>query len=231
MTQAVTSIKPSGHAELARLNNTLSAESSPGDEVQAAPSSDELKKAFEAFNAMSEQLSKSYQVLESRVSTLTDELDTVSAKRLDELAEKEQLASRLESLLNVLPGGVIVLDKRGVITQANPAAYDMLGEPLEGELWRDVIKRSFRPREDDGHEVSTQDGRRYSIATRSLAEDGQIILLTDNTETRQLQDELSRHERLSALGKMVFCLGPSDSHATVGGNALCRAFDWRPAFL
>src|SRR5690606_41075860 len=75
-----------------------------------------------------------------------------------------------------------------------------------GELWRDVIARSFAPRQDDGHEVSLHDGRRISITTRNLGVDGQIILLTDQTETRSLQGELSRHERLSALGKMMSAL-------------------------
>ncbi|WP_439134324.1 sensor histidine kinase [Pseudomaricurvus sp.] len=167
---------------------------------------EDLRAAFEMFNQMSQQLSDSYQHLETRVADLTAELNTVSAKRMEELAEKENIAERLESLLNVLPGGVIVLDSRGLITEANPAAKEMLGEPLEGLRWLDVIRRSFSPQDDDGHEVSTKDGRRVSLATRSLAEDGQIILLTDHTETRRLQSELSRHERLSALGRMVSAL-------------------------
>jgi len=100
----------------------------------------------------------------------------------------------------------VVLDAKGRVTECNPAAREMLGEPLEGEQWRDVNARCFAPRRDDGHEVSTRDGRRISIATRSLQKDGQIILLTDQTETRRLQGELSRHERLSALGKMVSAL-------------------------
>jgi two-component system sensor histidine kinase FlrB len=174
------------------------------------PKGDDLRRAFQLFNEMSEQLSESYSLLEDRVTELTQELNTVSAKRLEELAEKERLASRLENLLTVLPGGVVVLDARGRVTECNPAAVEMLGEPLEGMLWRDVIVRSFAPRSDDGHEVSTKAGRRISIATRSLEseghQDGQIILLTDQTETRRLQAELSRHERLSALGKMVSAL-------------------------
>ncbi|TQV84159.1 PAS domain-containing protein [Exilibacterium tricleocarpae] len=170
------------------------------------PDSKQLSSAFQLFNEMSQQLAASYHLLEDRVAELTQELNTVAEQRLDELAEKERLAHRLESLLNVLPGGVIVIDAKGYITEANPAAYEMLGEPLEGLLWRDVISRCFAPRSDDGHEVSTRAGRRISIATRSLHRDGQIILLTDQTETRQLQAELSRHERLSALGKMVSAL-------------------------
>ena len=83
----------------------------------------------------------------------------------------------------------------------------MLGEPLLGELWRQVIARSFAPREDDGHEISLRDGRRLSISTRSLdAEPGQLVLLNDLTETRHLQAQLARHERLSTLGRMVASL-------------------------
>jgi two-component system, sensor histidine kinase FlrB len=93
------------------------------------------------------------------------------------------------------------------VREANPAACDLLGLPLEGELWRHVITRCFAPREDDGHEISLKDGRRLSIATRSLdAEPGQLVLLNDLTETRHLQDQLARHERLSSLGRMVASL-------------------------
>lgn len=148
-----------------------------------------------------------YSLLEARVSELKGELALVSAQRMAELAEKERLANRLQNLLDLLPGGVIVIDDRGRVREANPAACELLGLPLEGELWRHVIARCFAPREDDGHEVSLKDGRRLSIATRSLdAEPGQLVLLNDLTETRRLQDQLARHERLSSLGRMVASL-------------------------
>ena len=156
-----------------------------------------------SFQQMPQQLADSYRFLENRLAELNDELHSLGDQRLQELAEKEKLANRLESLLNFLPGGVVVLDSSGCISESNPAARDLLGEPLVGELWRDVIQRAFSPRQDDGHEVSLKDGRRISIQTRNLGADGQIILLTDQTETRRLQGELSRHERLSALGKMM----------------------------
>lgn len=164
------------------------------------------KTAFTSLDQLSDQLADSYYLLENRVAELNEELSSLSDRRLQELAEKEKLANRLESLLNFLPGGVVVLDSSGRVSECNPAALDLLGEPLQGELWREVIKRSFAPRQDDGHEVSLHDGRRISIQTRNLGEDGQIILLTDQTETRRLQSELSRHERLSALGKMMGAL-------------------------
>ncbi|UVL25825.1 sensor histidine kinase [Pseudomonas donghuensis] len=166
-----------------------------------------LEQAFALFDQVSSQLSESYNLLEARVTELKGELAVVSAQRMAELAEKERLANRLQNLLDLLPGGVIVIDGLGRVREANPAACDLLGEPLVGELWRQVIARSFAPREDDGHEVSLRDGRRLSIATRSLdAEPGQLVLLNDLTETRRLQDQLSRHERLSSLGRMVASL-------------------------
>lgn len=166
-----------------------------------------LEKTFAMFSQMSSQLSESYNVLEARVTELKGQLALVSAQRMQELAEKERLAQRLQSLLDLLPGGVIVLDGQGVVREANPVACSLLGRPLVGMLWREVIARNFAPRKDDGHEISLKDGRRVSIATRSLdGEPGQLVLLADLTETRRLQDELARHERLSSLGRMVASL-------------------------
>ena len=166
-----------------------------------------LDQAFALFNQMSTQLNQSYSMLEARVSELKGQLALVSAQRMQELAEKERLANRLQSLLDLLPGGVIVIDGQGVVREANPAARGLLGQPLVGMLWRQVIARCFAPRKDDGHEISLRDGRRLSIATRSLnGEPGQLVLLNDLTETRRLQDQLARHERLSALGRMVASL-------------------------
>ena len=166
-----------------------------------------LEQAFQLFNQMSSQLTDSYSLLEARVTELKGELAVVSAQRMQELAEKERLANRLQNLLDLLPGGVIVIDGHGLVREANPAAIDLLGSPLEGELWRHVIARCFAPREDDGHEISLKNGRRLSISTRSLdAEPGQLVLLNDLTETRHLQYQLARHERLSSLGRMVASL-------------------------
>lgn len=159
------------------------------------------------FSRMSDRLGESQQLLHARVAELRDQLAETAAQRLQEFDEKERLANRLQSLLNLLPGGVIVIDGQGVVREANPVALELLGAPLEGSLWREVISRSFSPRRDDGHEISLRDGRRVSIATRSLnGEPGQLVLLTDLTETRRLQEQLARHERLSALGRMVASL-------------------------
>lgn len=163
--------------------------------------------ALELFNRMSRQITDSYRTLESRVNQLSGELTQESQQRQRELEEKEQLADRLSTLLNALPAGVVVLDSQGAVTQTNPAAIALLGEPLDGARWIDVIQRCFAPRRDDGHEVSLKDGRRVSIEIRTMEnQPGQLILLTDLTETRHLQAQLAHAQRLSAMGKMVASL-------------------------
>lgn len=181
------------------------------DKVTALfPSQDEdaaVDTALDLFNQMSRQITDSYRTLESRVNQLSGELTAETRQRQRELEEKERLADRLSTLLSALPAGVIVLDSQGSVAQCNPAAVALLGEPLEGERWISVIQRCFAPRRDDGHEVSLKDGRRVSIEIRTMEnEPGQLILLTDLTETRQLQAQLAHAQRLSAMGRMVASL-------------------------
>lgn len=121
--------------------------------------------------------------------------------------DTEQELARLRHILQVIPTGIVVLDARGVVANANPVAQDMLGEPLVQQRWIDVIARSFRPRSDDGMEVSLHDGRRVQLQLSALEPlPGQLIVLTDLTETRELQARVAQLQRLSALGKMMASL-------------------------
>jgi two-component system sensor histidine kinase FlrB len=171
--------------------------------LQGTDQLDHLKDAFQAFNQMSEELMSSYLQLESQVERLNHEL----TERERTSSPEQALAGRLQNMLDALPGAVVVLNGKGVVELANLAAVDLLGEPLKGEQWRSVIQRAFDPRPDDGHDVSLRDGRRVSIDTNSLGhQPGQILLITDVTEKRQLQDKLGRIQRLSAMGQMAASL-------------------------
>lgn len=128
-------------------------------------------------------------------------------KYMGELSELRKQASWLSHLVDTMPAGVVVLDGQGMVAKANQIASDMLGEPLEGEKWFSIIQRSFDPKSSDGHEVSLRDGRLVKLEISSLApEPGQLILMTDLTQTRQLQARVAHMQRLSALGKMVASL-------------------------
>ena len=146
--------------------------------------------------------------LADRKDQLKRRSDFVSKKLLrnekETLEQAACIASRMNRLLEVLPGGVVVLDGDGVVQQCNVAAISLLGEPIEAEPWLGVIQRAFSPKADDGHDVSLKDGRLVHISTSPLEDEpGQIVLLQDVTETRQLQKKVSHLERLSAMGEMA----------------------------
>ena len=165
---------------------------------------EQLFAAFAEFEQASERLSSFYRSLEDQVRNLTQELVRSRAEQAHELLEKQRLASRLENLLEALPGGVVVVDGTGRVQEFNPAAVELLGAVSAGDLWADIVERAFAPRWDDGHDISLSDGRIVNIATAALTgEPGQILLLKEVSETRRLQEQLTHHKRISAKTEMA----------------------------
>lgn len=121
------------------------------------------------------------------------------------LGTLEQQVERYQQVLDVMPAGVILLDTQGVVQEANPEAQRLLELSLVGDKWFEVIQQAFAPREDDGHEISLRNGRKVRLAISASAT-GQLILITDLTETRLLQARVSDLQRLSSLGRMVASL-------------------------
>lgn len=178
--------------------------------MDAQPREDrpELAQAFGTFTRLSSALASSYEDLQRHVVRLAEELARTREARERELDESRRLAARLGLLLENLPAGVVVLDGEGVVQECNPAARALLGQPLDEVVWREVVRRAFVPRPDDGHDISLDNGRRVNISTCSLhPEPGQILLVKDVTETRQLQDRLAQLRRLSSMGEMAASIG------------------------
>jgi len=170
----------------------------------------DLEESFRIFNRVSAHLDASYHQLEDSVTLLHSELSSTQSLTTQEVAanttsDVSPRAARLDAILTALPAGVVVLDAAGHVSEFNPSAKQLLGEPLQGESWASVIARVFAPRSDDGHEISLRDGRRVSISTCPLGDGqpGQVLLITDVTETRELQDHLGQHQRLIAMGEMA----------------------------
>lgn len=173
----------------------------------ALTNEESLRDAFQVFNELSQNLARSYAELESKVVRLTRELAAARRERMKTLAEKERLANRLQRLLEALPGGVLVTDGAGRIAEHNPAAARLLGEPLDGQPWRDVLERATRPCPEDPRQRELPNGGAVSLATTGLGEEaGHIILLADVSETRALQRWAEQRKRLSMLGEMVASL-------------------------
>lgn len=111
------------------------------------------------------------------------------------------------AIFDAMPNGLVVLNNKGKVVQVNDQAQRLLGVTLLQQLWRDVITQAFEPKANDGHEVSLKNGLLVKVSTSPLAEQrGQLIVITDLTETRLLQARVSHMQRLASLGRMVATL-------------------------
>ena len=163
-----------------------------------------LSAAFDAFNRHSSRLEASYRDLQAQVAMLTQQLEQEQSARHRELLEKERLGNRLRRTVEALPGAVIVLDGAGIVRERNGQAAGLLNRPLLGMAWADIVRRECDPNVCTDGDLWLHDGRCLSLSRRSLdPEAGEILLLTDVSDTRRLADMVQRADRLSALGEMT----------------------------
>lgn len=119
---------------------------------------------------------------------------------------RDNRLQQLSALLNAIPGGVVVLDRHGKVGEANDSARQLLGNDIDQQSWREIVERVFLPELDQG-ELKTQDGRQFSISTRPLGyAPGQVLLLSDVTQTRNLQRAAQKNLHLVTMGKMMASL-------------------------
>ncbi len=152
------------------------------------------------LSAAESALRQGYRELSSHVAKLSSELEAARLARRKENRERENLLNRFATMLDALPGGVIILDSDDAITEANPQARALLGEPLEGQFWTTIEQRG-RFNSQGSFEIR---GRRLNISTCPLPGGNEtIVLVSDITAQHTLQRELGRKTRLSSLGEMA----------------------------
>lgn len=174
-------------------------------QLPADAKAQELQRAFDLFNQVSAELTQAYAALQQKVASLTEELAVANGELRRQYQEKEALSERLSLLLNALPAGVVVLDGQACITEANPVARQLLGEPLEGQHWGDVARLHLEPTLTLGEWQLGE--RRLSLAESPLdSAGGKLLLLHDISAAHQMKADLERNQRLAAMGEMAASL-------------------------
>lgn len=168
----------------------------------------QLQLAFAAFNEASEQLSGVYQELQHQVAELTQELALANGELHKQLTAKENLSQQLSLLLNALPGGVVSLSAQECIEQVNPAAIHILGAPLLGMTWQQVLQKRLTStglvNEWYVKLQKTSEQRRIRIESSATDSAGRrILLINDITEAYAIQEQIRRNQRLTAMGEMA----------------------------
>lgn len=166
-----------------------------------------LKSAFEEFTQTSQILADSYNELQQQVADLAQKLAQSEQEKQDEVRKNEMLLAQFQQLFQSMPVGVLMLNSNGLVIMANKVASGLFNVDLIGNPWGKIVQQSFAPQKNDGHEVTMVSGRRVRVETSSLGNvPGQLVIVIDLTETFRLQQQLSHHERLSNMGKMVAAL-------------------------
>ena len=179
----------------------------PRESAAAAQDLQALQEAFELYARTAQSMEESYRRLEERVRTLDRELQ----ERNRELAVTTDY---LNSILDSMSDGVIVVDKRGIITTFNRAAQATLRltpECIVGRPFAEVFQREFARngagsvrelRDADGLPVSTAE-RDSPIADRSGTRIGAVKVFQDLRELEALRQQLRQRDRLAAIGEMA----------------------------
>lgn len=136
---------------------------------------------------------------------------------------------RNKFILESMVGGLLTLDKNGIITTANAAAETMLGktaDELLGKSWLDMLpnvpdnQRLFNLIQSGLEEqktyssveldIFTMQNKRFPIGiTTSLLKDsenqptGLVVTFKDLTKQKQIQQQLYRSDRLAAIGSLA----------------------------
>lgn len=171
-----------------------------------ALSAEDLARAFNLFNEASGRLAEAYRDLEQQVERLSGELEVANGALRQEYRAKAALSERLTSLLDALPGGVVVLDEFDVVVELNPTARRLLSLSVMGIPWRDVEQFHLTATATQGEWLvndRAEECRLHIISGVRAELSGRILLITDVTQAHDVQQQLERHKRLSSMGEMA----------------------------
>jgi signal transduction histidine kinase len=125
------------------------------------------------------------------------------------LSNLAELRARSRKVLESLRDGVVVVDSRGNLLQANPAAVDILGLPdrdtgvLQGTPLESAIAQFLADRQAPEAMEMVIDERIISCRfSHSEAENGVIVVLSDITEATNLRAALEERKRLAIVGRL-----------------------------
>jgi two-component system sensor histidine kinase FlrB len=95
------------------------------------------------------------------------------------------------------------LDALGVMVEVNPAAEELLGGPILGQSFTSVLARAAANADESPEHRELRTGRFVNISRRELIQGGEVVLLTDVTESHRMQVFLARQQRLLTMGELA----------------------------
>lgn len=184
-----------------------------------------LKGLIESFNKSAVGLKEAYLTLQNKFDKLNLKLEETNIELKHSLDEQERLSNYLTNILESLSSGVLVVDTRGVITHFNRGAEVITGINID-----DAINKPYRkvmgtdtPEELTPLWVLANNESRLQMEKTVVSKSGDNIpvgfsispflsasgellgaveIFMDMSKIKALEDELSRMDKLAALGQM-----------------------------
>ncbi|MFH1384878.1 MAG: ATP-binding protein [Candidatus Omnitrophota bacterium] len=185
-----------------------------------------LNQAFRAFSETTLKFQEAHAKLEGRVTYLSKELAEKNSVLRRNVVKLERTQKYLNNILESISDGVVALNLEGNITTFNRAAQTITKfSPHEviNKHYSDLFSKWHKGKCDThtiiyditfstGHEtvIKNKSGEEVPIiAYSSLITDensnvvGIVVTFNDLSKIKQLEDEIERAKRLSALGEMI----------------------------
>ena len=182
-----------------------------------------LVQNMEAFNKVTAQLQNSYDELQKRVKKLDLELSDKNEELEKNLAEKERVKNYLNDILESQTNGVIVVDRKGIISTYNKTAGSLTGIKPQGCLGEKLVKvfSLFEPivtklatnrgeTISEDKDIPSASGEILHIRVSASPvwdnhgiQIGTILILQDMTEFRKMEEFAQRNQRLREMGEMA----------------------------
>jgi signal transduction histidine kinase len=176
--------------------------------LQSAEERDVLRAAFHSFDQAAQTLQQSYGALTARVEQMDQELAHSNDALRRQLSDNEAMRIHLDSILESLSTGVLVLDGGGVIARSNAPAAQMLGitaADLCGRRVTDVLELVGLSLCEHPQRIgqSVVAITRSPLKTQSGCGPDSLLLIQDMTRVYHLEEQLQRRDRLAAMGEMI----------------------------
>lgn len=149
-----------------------------------------------------------YDEQNTRTVMLSVTRDITARKEAEE--KSKALLSTLDTLVEHMPEGVLLLDAQDRIAHANPAGREYiraLARVGVGDVLGNVGGRPIRdflvsPPQIMWHDVE-QEGHIFEVAGRPIAAGGTVFAMRDVTEARASKSRMELHERLASIGQLA----------------------------
>ncbi len=198
--------------------------------------------AWENLNSVADVISDTLE----REKLKKDQTDLIASlnKSLGDLGTERSFS---DSVLENLKGGLVVIDKHGVVTKANPAAKHLIDTLYMGNIDGKSLDEIFGPdtasllQKNDSassHEIKVINLRKKEISlefTTSPIQDndngpmGTVIAFSDVTEQRKMGAKFDKLNRISAISEIASAVAHEIKNPLAGIKSMSQILDSRLA--